>query len=247
MMGRLHGRRALVTAAGAGIGRAIALAFAEEGALVVATDVDAAALARLSAEHSGITTRTLDVTDAQACAGVMEEAGETDVLVNAAGFVAHGTILDCGEDEWRRSFDLNVTSMYRLCRLAIPGFVAQGHGSIVNIASVVSSLKAAPDRFVYAATKAAVIGLTKAIAVDFVAKGVRANAICPGTVDTPSLAGRIAAFDDPAAARARFIARQPMGRFGTAEEVAALAVHLAAPESAFTTGQAFVIDGGMSL
>jgi 2-keto-3-deoxy-L-fuconate dehydrogenase len=185
--------------------------------------------------------------DPAAIKDIAAGAGPLTTLVNAAGFVAHGTILDCDEVEWARSFDLNVTSMYRLCRAVIPGFLARGQGAIINIASVVSSLKAAPDRFVYASTKAAVIGLTKAIAVDFIAKGIRANAICPGTIDTPSLKGRIAAFEDAEAAHARFLARQPMGRFGTAEEVAALAVHLASDESVFTTGQAFIIDGGMAL
>jgi 2-keto-3-deoxy-L-fuconate dehydrogenase len=247
MTGRLQGKRVLVTAAGAGIGRAIAAAFAAEGATVLATDIDTASLASLKEQASGIETARLDMRDPAAINDIAASAGPLTTLVNAAGFVAHGTILDCDETEWARSFDLNVTSMYRLSRAIIPGFLARGGGAIVNIASVVSSLKAAPDRFVYASTKAAVIGLTKAIAIDFIAKGIRANAICPGTIDTPSLSGRIAAFDDPQAARARFIARQPMGRFGKAEEVAALAVHLASDESAFTTGQAFTIDGGMAL
>lgn len=241
MTGRLNGKRALVTAAGAGIGRAVALAFAAEGALVAATDVDEAALTQLSAP--GLSTARLDVTDVVAVADV---AGgwEADILVNAAGWVHHGTVLDCDDDAWDRSFALNVTAMHRTIRAVLPGMLARGGGSIINIASVASSIKGVPNRYAYGATKAAVIGLTKAVAADFVGRGVRCNAVCPGTVDTPSLAMRMRATGDEAAARAAFIARQPMGRLGRAEEIAALAVYLASDEAAFTTGQTHVIDGG---
>ncbi len=241
MTGRLSGKRALVTAAGAGIGRAIALAYAQQGAEVLATDVSEAALASLP----GIGTALLDVTDRKAITDLA--SSETfDILVNAAGFVHHGTVLECSDEDWERSFALNITSMHRVIRAILPGMLNRGGGAIVNIASVASSLKGAPNRYVYGTTKAAVIGLTKAVAVDFVGRGIRCNVICPGTVDTPSLAGRIAAFDDPDAARRNFIARQPMGRLGTAQEVAQLAVYLASDEAAFTTGAVHVIDGGWS-
>jgi 2-keto-3-deoxy-L-fuconate dehydrogenase len=245
-MGRLDGKRALVTAAGAGIGRAIALAFAREGATVLATDIDAAALATLE----GVGTRVLDVRDAGAVAA-LADAGPFDVLANCAGYVAHGTILDCDEEGWAFSVDLNLTAMYRVTRAVLPGMLAQGRGSIVSIASAVGSIQAAPNRFVYGATKAGVIGMMKSIAADFVKQGIRANAICPGTVDSPSLRGRMAALGATlpggvAEAEALFLARQPAGRLGTAEEIAALAVYLAADESAFTTGAAMVIDGGWS-
>lgn len=246
-MGRLTGKRALVTAAGAGIGRATAEAFAAEGAEVVATDIDAAALAGLS----GIKTARLDVRDGRAIAALVAAAGPFDVLMNAAGHVAHGTILDCDEEAWAFSIDLNLTSMYRLARAVLPSMLAAGGGSIINVASAVGSIQGAPNRFVYGATKAGVIGLTKAIACDFVAKGVRCNAICPGTVDTPSLAARMETLGKSLPggvdeARRMFLARQPSGRLGTAREVAALAVYLGSDESAFTTGAALVIDGGWS-
>lgn len=245
-MGRLEGKRALVTAAGAGIGRAVALAFAREGARVLAADIDAAALATLE----GMETRALDVRD-RAAVAALAEAGPFDVLVNCAGYVAHGTILDCDEEGWAFSVDLNLTAMYRVTRAVLPGMLAQGRGSIVSIASAVGSIQAAPNRFVYGATKAGVIGMMKSIAADFVKQGVRANAICPGTVDSPSLRARMQALGATlpggvAEAEALFLARQPSGRLGTAEEIAALAVYLGADESAFTTGTAIVIDGGWS-
>jgi 2-keto-3-deoxy-L-fuconate dehydrogenase len=246
MSGRLAGTCALVTAAGAGIGRACAVAFAREGAAVLATDIDAAALAALGREVPGLRTMRCDVRDDASVQAAAAAAGDVDVLLNAAGIVHHGTALDVTDEQWDLAFDLNVRGMHRCIRAVLPGMIARGRGSIVNIASVASSIKGAPNRYLYGATKAAVIGLTKALAADVVAKGVRANAICPGTVQSPSLEGRIAAQADPVAARAAFLARQPTGRFGTPEEVAALAVHLAGDESAFTTGAVHVIDGGWS-
>jgi 2-keto-3-deoxy-L-fuconate dehydrogenase len=246
MSGRLAGTCALVTAAGAGIGRACAVAFAREGAAVLATDIDAAALAALGREVPGLRTMRCDVRDDASVHAAAAAAGGVDVLLNAAGIVHHGTALDVTDEQWDLAFDLNVRGMHRCIRAVLPGMIARGRGSIVNIASVASSIKGAPNRYLYGATKAAVIGLTKALAADVVAKGVRANAICPGTVQSPSLEGRIAAQADPVAARAAFLARQPTGRFGTPEEVAALAVHLAGDESAFTTGAVHVIDGGWS-
>ena len=242
MSGRLAGRCALVTAAAAGIGRATAEAFAREGADVLATDIDAEGLATLAG--SGLRTLRLDVLDPVAINALVGAEGAFDVLVNAAGMVPNGSILDCDDEAWARAFALNVTSMHRMSRAVLPGMLAAGGGSIVNIGSVASSLKAVPNRYAYSASKAAVIGLTKAIAADFITQGIRCNVICPGTVDTPSLAGRLASAEDPAAARAAFIARQPMGRFGTAEEIASLAVYLASTESAFTTGAVHIIDGG---
>ena len=246
MSGRLAGTCALVTAAGAGIGRACAVAFAREGAAVLATDIDAAALAALGREVPGLRTMRCDVRDDASVQAAVAAAGDVDVLLNAAGIVHHGTALDVTDEQWDLAFDLNVRGMHRCIRAVLPGMIARGRGSIVNIASVASSIKGAPNRYLYGATKAAVIGLTKALAADVVAKGVRTNAICPGTVQSPSLEGRIAAQADPVAARAAFLARQPTGRFGTPEEVAALAVHLAGDESAFTTGAVHVIDGGWS-
>ncbi|MBI4184640.1 MAG: SDR family oxidoreductase [Proteobacteria bacterium] len=245
-MGRLSGKVTLVTAAAQGIGRASALAFAAEGARVHATDINPRGLARLKGVEN-IATHRLDVTDGEVVARFAKRVGAIDVLFNCAGFVHHGTILDCAEADWDFSFDLNVKSMYRTVRAFLPGMIEKGGGSIINMSSVVSSEMAVPNRFVYGATKAAVIGLTKAIARDFVGKGVRCNAICPGTVATPSLEARIAAFADPETARTAFIARQPMGRLGRAEEVAALCVYLASDESAYTTGAVHVIDGGMSI
>lgn len=244
---RLAGKTALLTAAAQGIGRATALAYAAEGAQVWATDIDPAPLAPCAAVHPNLHPRTLDVRDGQAVADLARELGAVDILVNCAGFVHHGTILDCAEADWDYSFDLNAKSAYRLCRALLPAMLAAGCGSIINISSVASSIKGAPNRFVYGTTKAALIGLTKAIAADYVARGIRCNAICPGTVDTPSLAGRIAAQGDPVQARAAFVARQPMGRLGRPEEVAAIAVYLGSDESAFTTGQTFIVDGGWSI
>jgi 2-keto-3-deoxy-L-fuconate dehydrogenase len=244
---RLAGKRALVTAAGAGIGRATALAFAGEGATVWATDIDDGALASLAAEEPGLTTRHLDATDGAEIATLAKELGAIDVLFNCAGIVPSGTILDCDEDTWDRTLTVNVTSMYRMIRAFLPAMLEAGGASIVNVSSVVSSVKGAPNRFVYGTTKAAVIGLTKGIAVDFVTGGIRCNAICPGTVDTPSIQGRIAATDDPEQTRKDFIARQPMGRLAEAREIAALVVYLASDEAAFTTGTIHVIDGGWSM
>jgi 2-keto-3-deoxy-L-fuconate dehydrogenase len=244
MGSRLSGKRCFVTAASAGIGRACALAFAREGAAVIATDI---APSRLEAGSVALDVTRLDVTDRAAVIAAAAQCGRVDVLLNAAGMVPHGTILDCSEEEWARALDLNLTSMARTTRAFLPAMLAHGAGSIINIASVASSIKGAPNRAAYGATKAGVIGLTKAVAADFVTQGIRANAICPGTVDTPSLHGRMEATGNAVAARAAFIARQPMGRLGTAEEVAALAVYLASDESAFTTGVAHVIDGGWSM
>jgi 2-keto-3-deoxy-L-fuconate dehydrogenase len=241
----LAGKRAFVTAAGAGIGRATALAFAREGADVTATDIDAAALATLAAEAPAIATLRLDVRDDAAVAAALSSAAP-DILFNCAGFVHHGTILDMSDADLAFSWDLNVTSMVRTIRAALPGMLERGSGTVINMASVASSIRGAPNRFAYGTTKAAVIGLTKALAADYVTHGIRANAICPGTVESPSLEERINAQADPIAARAAFIARQPMGRLGKPEEVAALAVYLASDEASYTTGQVHIIDGGWS-
>lgn len=247
MSGRLRGKIAVLTAAGQGIGRAAALAFAREGASVWATDVNEAALAELVSACKDIHARRLDVRDPEAIEALFADIGVVDVLFNCAGYVHHGSILQCSRHDWDRSFDINVTSMYHTCRAVLPGMVQRRRGSIVNVASTVSNVKAAPRRFAYATTKAAVIGLTKAIAADFIKDGVRCNAICPGTIDSPSLRERMAAQDDPEAAYAAFVARQPLGRLGTPEEVAALAVYLASDESSFTTGQTHIIDGGWTM
>ena len=243
-MGRLTGKTALVTAAGQGVGRASALAMAREGARVIATDINEAALAELAA--SGMQTRVLNVRDAAAVAAVAAEVGAVDVLFNCAGFVANGTILDCSDEDWTFSFDLNVTAMFRMSRAFLPAMIAGGGGSIINMASVASSIIAAPNRFVYGATKAAVIGMTKAIAADFITSGIRCNAVCPGTVDTPSLHDRMSAGGDYEASRKAFLARQPTGKLAAAEDIAGLVVFLASDESAFVTGAAHVIDGGWS-
>ena len=247
MGGRLAGKTALITAAGQGIGRATALAFADEGASVIATDINDAALKSLAADGKGIRTRRLDVRDSADVESAARELGAIEVLFNCAGYVHQGTILECTEKDWDFSFDLNVKSMYRMCRAFLPAMLAAWRGNIINMSSGASSIKGAPNRFVYGATKAAVIGLTKSIAADFVGKKIRCNAICPGTVQTPSLDERIAAQGDVEKARAAFIARQPMGRVGRPEEVAALAVYLASDESSFTTGQIHIIDGGWTL
>jgi 2-keto-3-deoxy-L-fuconate dehydrogenase len=239
---RLTGKTAFITAAGQGIGRATAELFASEGAVVWATDMNAGLLENLS----GCRTRHLDVTDPGEIAAALSEAGPVDILFNCAGYVHAGTILDCDDDAWNLSVGINVTSMYRLIRAALPGMLERGRGSIINMSSVAGSIKGVPNRFVYGVTKAAVIGLTKSIAADFVAKGIRCNAICPGTVDTPSLHDRLSATGDYAAAWASFTARQPMGRLGRPEEIASLALYLASEESAFVTGQCHIIDGGWS-
>jgi 2-keto-3-deoxy-L-fuconate dehydrogenase len=245
MTNRLQGKTALVTAAGQGIGRATALAFAREGARVIATDINAEQLATLE----GCSIYRLDVTDANAIAALAQEVGTIDVLFNCAGFVHAGTILACEEKDWDVSFDLNVRSMYRMIRAFLPGMLAQGSGSIINMSSIASSLRAVPNRFIYSTTKAAVIGLTKSVAADFVTTGVRCNAICPGTIESPSLKQRIEAQaresgQDVDEVTRAFMARQPMGRLGKPDEIAALAVYLASDESAFTTGAAHIIDGG---
>jgi len=247
MTGRLAGKHALVTAAGAGIGRATALAFAEAGATVLATDIHEESLASLASSHSAIRTQSLDVTDAAAIQALAASVGRVDVLFNCAGYVHAGTILDTDDASWRRSFAINVDSMFHLCRVLLPGMIERSAGSIINMSSVASSIKGVPNRFAYGATKAAVIGLTRAIAADFVAKGIRCNAICPGTVKTPSLADRVRALGgDEEAAWAGFTSRQPMGRLGKPEEIAALALYLASDESSFTTGTIHVVDGGWS-
>ena len=239
MSGRLQGRTALITAAGQGIGRATAERFIAEGARVFATDVDAAKLDGLGCELM-----PLDVRDAQAIAAMPARTGPIDILMNCAGVVHHGTILDCDEEAWAFSCDLNVTSMFRMIRAYLPAMIEAGGGSIVNVSSIASSIKGIPNRFAYGATKAAVIGLTKSVAADFVARGIRCNAICPGTVDSPSLQQRLHDTGDYDQARRDFVARQPMGRLGDPDEIAALALYLASDESAFTTGQPHIVDGG---
>ena len=246
MGGRLQGKTAFITAAGQGIGRAAAIAMAAEGARVWATDINAGALATLEATP-GVVTRTLDATDAAQVEKLAAEVGRLDVLFNCAGFVHHGTVLDCSPEDWDFSFNLNVKSMYRTIRAFLPAMVASGGGSIINMSSIASSLKGLPNRFVYGATKAAVIGLTKAVAADFVKQGIRCNALCPGTVETPSLQGRINAFADPVQARKDFIARQPMGRLGTVDDMVPLFIYLASDESTFATGTTFSVDGGMTI
>jgi 2-keto-3-deoxy-L-fuconate dehydrogenase len=243
--GRLTGKTALITAAGQGIGRASAEAFAREGARVIATDLNTALLADLS----GCETRRLDVTSPNEIAALASALGPIDVLFNCAGIVHTGTILECTPEEWERAFALNVTAMYRMIRAFLPGMLTRGAGSIINMSSVASSVTGVPNRFAYGSSKAAVIGLTRSVAADFVAKGIRCNAICPGTIDSPSLRERIraqaaAAGQSEAEVRTQFEARQPMGRLGRAEEVAMIAVHLASDESAFTTGTIAIVDGG---
>ena len=250
MTDRLQGKTAFVTAAGQGIGRATAEAFVREGARVIATDINVELLADL-ARATGCTTRQLDVTDANAVIAAAREAGPVNILFNGAGYVHAGTILDCDEKAFDFSFDLNVRAMYRMTRAFLPGMLESGNGSIINVASVAGSIKGAPNRFVYGATKAAVIGMTKSIAADFITRGVRCNAICPGTVESPSLRDRMAALAKSTdqtleQAEAWFVARQPMGRVGKTAEIAALAVYLASDESGFTTGTAQIIDGGWS-
>jgi len=248
MAGRLKGKTAVVTAAGQGIGRAIAEAFVREGAVVWATDRDTDKLEGLLRAKR----RKLDVLSDKAVNAFAEKVGTIDILVNAAGFVHHGTVLDCDDKDWDFSMNLNVKSMHRTIKAFLPGMLAKGAGSIVNIASVAGSVRGIPNRYVYGASKAAVIGLTKAVAADFIKKGVRANAICPGTIQSPSLDERIATLAKTQgiteqAARQAFIDRQPMGRLGTAEEIAMLAVYLASDEASYTTGQIHLADGGFAL
>ena len=247
MAGRLSGKVALLTAAAAGIGRATAQAFAREGAQVIATDIDVDGLTGLEADR-----RKLDVRSSEAVQALARDIGAIDILFNCAGFVHHGTVLECSDAEWDFSFDLNIKSMHRTIRAFLPGMLEKGAGSIVNIASGASSVRGIPNRYVYGASKAAVIGLTKAVAADFIRKGVRCNAICPGTIESPSLDGRIATLSRSTGepiekVRQAFIDRQPMGRLGKPEEIAAIAVYLASDESAFSTGQTFLVDGGFAL
>jgi 2-keto-3-deoxy-L-fuconate dehydrogenase len=250
MTQRLQGKTAFITAAGQGIGRAVAQAFVREGARVIATDINTELLASLKAE-TGCETQRLDVTDPAAITAAAAAAGPVQVLFNGAGFVHAGTVLDCTESDWDFAFALNVRSQFRTIKAFVPGMLALGGGSIINVASVAGSIKGAPNRFVYGTTKAAIIGLTKAVAADFVTRGIRCNAICPGTVESPSLRDRItaqasASGQSQAQVEAAFIARQPIGRLGRVEEIAALAVYLASDESSFTTGTAQIIDGGWS-
>jgi len=244
MSQRLQGKRALVTAAGQGMGRAAALAFAREGAKVIATDINAEALKGLGA---GISGDRLDVLDERAVHDFVEKTGAVDILFNCAGYVHQGTILDCRIEDWDRSFNLNVRSMFVMTKAMLPKMIAAGGGVILNMASVLGAQKAAPNRLAYAASKAAVAGFTRALAIDHVTQNIRVNCVCPGTVDTPSLGERIKAFADPVQARRDFTARQPMGRLATAEEIAETFVYLVSDESSFMTGQAVFVDGGMSL
>ncbi len=248
MSGRLEEKKTLITAAGQGIGRASALAYANEGARVLATDINSESLASLKEESPEIEICLLDVTDPQAIKDLAKETGTLDVLFNCAGFVHHGTLLECEESDWEFTFDLNVRSMYRMIRAFLPAMLEAGGGSIINMASVASNVRGVPNRFVYGASKAGVIGLTKSVAADFVKQGIRCNAICPGTVESPSLQQRIKAqggnLDE---VRAAFITRQPMGRIGSPEEIAAVAVYLGSDESTYTTGVSWNIDGGMTI
>ena len=244
MSDRLKGKRAFVTAAAAGIGRASAIAFAREGASVFATDIDEKGLAALKGEGIAEVAK-LDARNTADVTAMAARVGKIDVLLNAAGFVHHGTVLECSDDDWDFSFDLNVKSMHRTLRAFLPGMLEKGGGAIVNISSAAGVFKAAPNRYVYGATKAAVAALTRAVAADFITKGIRCNCICPGTIETPSMLNRAAAAGP--GGRELFVSRQPMGRLGTAEEIASLAVYLASDESAFTTGVAHIIDGGWTL
>jgi 2-keto-3-deoxy-L-fuconate dehydrogenase len=247
MAGKLEGRVALVTSAGQGIGRASAIALAREGAKVFATDIREDLFKEISKEHPGITGFGLNVLEQSAVDAALKRTGPIDILFNCSGFVHNGTVLDCEEKDWDFSFDLNVKAHYRMIKAYLPGMLAKGKGNVINMASVASSVKGAPNRFVYGASKAAVIGLTKALATDFVTKGIRCNCICPGTVETPSLYDRMRAQGDFEKAKAAFIARQPMGRLAQPEEIAEMVIYLASDDSAFMTGQALVIDGGWSL
>ena len=247
MSGRLKGKKIIVTAAGQGIGKATAIAFHNEGASVTATDLNDKTLADLNKEYPNIKVQTLDSTDNNAILEFVKTLDKVDVLFNAVGFVHHGTILDCEEKDWDFSFDVNIKSMYFMCKAILPLMVKQNGGSIINISSIASSLKGLPNRFVYGASKAAIIGLTKSIASDFVKQNIRCNSIAPGTVFSPSWQDRVNQSPDPVQAKKDFIARQPMGRLGTAEEIAAMAIYLAGDESTFTTGNTFSVDGGMTI
>jgi len=247
MAGKLEGRVALVTSAGQGIGRSSAIALAKEGAKVFATDIREDLIKDISKDHPSVTGFVLNVMEQKAVDAALERTGPIDILFNCSGFVHNGTVLDCTEKDWDFSFDLNVKAHYRMIKAYLPGMLEKGRGNIINMASVASSIKGAPNRFVYGASKAAVIGLTKALAADFVARGIRCNAICPGTVETPSLYDRMRAQGDFEKAKAAFIARQPMGRLAQPEEIAQMVIYLASDDSAFMTGQALVIDGGWSI
>ena len=247
MAGRLDRKRVLLTAAGQGIGRASALAMAQEGARVIATDINEEALAALEGEAPGIECRMLDVLDKQAIDELASNVGVVDALFNCAGYVHNGTILDCTDDDWDFAFNLNAKAQYWMIQAVLPAMLEAGSGSIINMSSLASSMKGVPMRFVYTASKAAVLGITKSVAAEYVTQGIRCNAICPGTVNSPSLEERLHAQGDYEEARAAFVARQPMGRIGTAEEIAALVVYLASDESAYMSGQALAIDGGWSI
>ena len=247
MSGRLEGKKIVVTAAGQGIGKATAIAFHNQGAHVIATDLNEKTLADLNKEYPNIKIKTLDSTDNKAILDFVKTLDEVNVLFNAVGFVHHGTILDCEEKDWDFSFDVNIKSMYFMCRAILPLMLKQNGGSIINVSSIASSLKGLPNRFVYGASKAAIIGLTKSIASDFVKQNIRCNSIAPGTVFSPSWQDRVNQSPDPVQAKKDFIARQPMGRLGTAEEIASMAIYLAGDESTFTTGNTFSVDGGMTI
>jgi len=247
MNGRLKNKNIIVTAAGQGIGKATAIAFHKEGANVTATDLNEKTLTDLNKEFPEIKICTLDSTNNTAIKKFIDSLDKVDVLFNAVGFVHHGTILDCEEKDWDFSFNVNIKSMYFMCKTILPKMLDQKKGSIINVASVASSLKGVPNRFAYGASKAAIIGLTKSIAADFVKQNIRCNAIAPGTVFTPSWEDRVKQSEDPVQAKKDFIARQPMGRLGTAEEIASMAVYLAGDESGFTTGNTFSVDGGMTI
>ncbi len=247
MSGRLEGKKIIVTAAGQGIGKATAIAFHNEGAHVIATDLNDKTLADLNKEYPNIKVKTLDSTNNNAILDFVKTLDEVNVLFNAVGFVHHGTILDCEEKDWDFSFDVNIKSMYFMCKAILPLMVKQNGGSIINVSSIASSLKGLPNRFVYGASKAAIIGLTKSIASDFVKQNIRCNSIAPGTVFSPSWQDRVNQSPDPVQAKKDFIARQPMGRLGTAEEIASMAIYLAGDESTFTTGNTFSVDGGMTI
>jgi len=247
MGNRLKDKIALVTAAGQGIGKTTAISFFNEGAKVIATDINEKTLNELKKEYPDIEVVKLDSTDKNAVQNVLNKINKIDILFNAVGFVHHGTILECEEKDWDFSFDVNIKSMYFMCRSALPIMLKNNGGSIINVSSVVSSIKGLPNRFVYGVTKAAIIGLTKSIASDFVKKNIRCNAIAPGTVFTPSWEDRVKQSPDPVKAKKDFIARQPMGRLGTAQEIADFAIYLASDESTFTTGNTFSVDGGMTI